>query len=233
MSRPVCAIVGIGPGNGVALARRFAAEGYATALCSRNQARIAALADELPESAPFVYDASDPDQAARVFGGIEKTLGPVDTLIYNAGGGAFLSLDDTDVDEMKRAWSVNTLGLFAATKAVLPQMRAQGHGNIMVIGATASLRGGAKSAPFASAKASQRSLAQSMARHLGPEKIHVGYVIVDGIIDIPSTRKMMPDHPDEAFLKPDAIADSVFALCRQDALGWTFELDLRPDREAW
>ncbi len=95
------------------------------------------------------------------------------------------------------------------------------------------MRGGAKAAPFAAAKAAQRSLSQSMARHLGPENIHVSYVVVDGIIDIPSTRQAMSGKPDEDFMRPDAIADAVYMLTQQDPSAWSFEIDLRPFGETW
>ena len=230
---PVCAILGIGPGNGEAFARKFAREGYQVALCSRNAERLNKLAAELPAAGAFPYDVADPAAAEPVFAAIRDQLGPVDVLVYNAGGGRFISIDETSLDDLRDAWEVNTQGLLCATQAVLPQMRASGGGNIVVIGATASVRGGAKAAPFASAKASQRSLAQSMARHLGPENIHVSYVVVDGIIDIPSTRAAMPDAPDSAFMGPAAIGESVFALTQQDPSAWTFELDLRPFCEKW
>ena len=103
-----------------------------------------------------------------------------------------------------------------------------GRGSVIVIGATASLRGGAGTAAFAPAKAAQRSLAQSMARSLGPQGIHVGYVVVDGVIDMPRTRQLLRDRPDDFFLKPDEIADTVYHLVEQDRSAWTFELDLRP-----
>jgi NAD(P)-dependent dehydrogenase (short-subunit alcohol dehydrogenase family) len=112
-------------------------------------------------------------------------------------------------------------------------MLAGGRGTIIVTGATASLRGGANFAAFASGKAAQRSLAQSMARSLGPKGIHVAYVVVDGVIDIPRTRALMPDRPDEKFLRPEDIASSVFHLVQQRRSAWTFELDLRPFTEQW
>ena len=233
MAQPVCAIVGIGPGNGEAFARKFASEGYQLALCSRTEERIEALAKETPGAKAFVYDAADAHAAVPVFERIQNELGPVDVLVYNAGSGSFISIDDTSVEQMRGSWEVNTLGLLCATQAVLPHMRSRGGGNLVVIGATASVRGGARSGPFASAKAAQRSLAQSMARHLGPEGIHVSYVIVDGVIDIPSTRRAMPDLKDDFFLAPDAIAAGVYALPQQHPSAWSFEIDLRPFGEKW
>ena len=108
-----------------------------------------------------------------------------------------------------------------------------GRGTILVTGATASLRGGVNFAAFAPAKAAQRSLAQSMARNLGPRGVHVGYVIVDGVIDIPVTRAMLSDRPDDFFLSPDAIAETFWQLAHQDRSAWTFELDVRPFGEKW
>ena len=124
-------------------------------------------------------------------------------------------------------------GLMAAVKAVLPDMRAAGKGNIVVIGATASVKHGANFAAFTAAKAAQRALAQSIAKHVGREGVHVSLVIIDGVIDIPRTREMLPDRPDDFFLKPDDIAQSVFFLTQQPKSAWTFELDVRPFGEKW
>ena len=112
-------------------------------------------------------------------------------------------------------------------------MKAAGHGNIVLIGATASRRGGPKSAAFAAGKAAQRSLAQSMARHLWPKGIHVALVIVDGVIDLERTRKRMPDKPDEFFLKASDIAETVWQTTRQARSAWSFEVEARPFGEVW
>jgi NAD(P)-dependent dehydrogenase (short-subunit alcohol dehydrogenase family) len=112
-------------------------------------------------------------------------------------------------------------------------MLARGGGAIVVTGATASLRGNVRTAAFASAKAGQRALAQSMARHLGPKGVHVGYVVVDGVVDLASTRARMADKPDDFFLKPAEIAEAVHFLAHQPRSAWTFELDLRPFGERW
>jgi len=124
-------------------------------------------------------------------------------------------------------------GLLGCAHQVTPGMLEKHSGNIVVIGATASLRGGPQSAAFASAKAGQRSLAQSLAKKLGSEGIHVSYLIIDGIIDLERTRAWLPDKPDNFFMKADEIAKNVYALTRQDQSAWTFELDLRPFGENW
>ncbi len=233
MTKPVCVIVGVGPGNGASFARKFRQQGYQVVILARNEAYLAELSRQL-DGAPFYScDVTNVSQLEAVFQKILRQFGEVDTLIYNAGAGQFKNVEDTTVEEFERSWQINALGCFVACKQLLPAMIDAGRGNFVVIGATASLRGSAKAAPFASAKAAQRSLAQSMSRHLGPKGIHVSYVVVDGVIDLPRTRKHLADMPDEFFLKPDDIAQSVFTLVRQPRSAWTFELDLRPFGEKW
>jgi NAD(P)-dependent dehydrogenase (short-subunit alcohol dehydrogenase family) len=233
MSERVCVIAGVGPGNGAAIARRFAAAGYRTALCSRSQEHLEAIAQAIPGARTYVYDVRDAQAVEPVFARIRRELGPVAVLVYNAGSGVFASIDDATLESLEAAWQVNARGLFLAAKAVLPDLRAAGGGSIVVVGATASVRGGAHFAPFASAKAAQRILAQSMARHLGPEGIHVSYLIVDGVVNLPRIRERMPDRPDTFFIEPDDVAEAVHFLAHQPRQGWTFEMDLRPFGERW
>ena len=233
MSKPVCVIVGVGSGNGASFCRKFANEGYRVAMLSRNIDYLQELAGKIPDSQAYQYDVTETGKAAEVFSRIESEMGTISVLVYNAGAGAFANIDDTTVESFQRAWEVNARGLLIATKQVIPQMRKLEGGNIVIIGATASIKGGANFAPFASAKAAQRSLAQSMARYLDPEKIHVSYVIVDGVINLERTRKAMPDKPDEYFISSDDLAESVFFLTQQPPSAWTFELDLRPFGEKW
>lgn len=233
MSKPVCVIIGVGPGNGVSFTKKFSKEGYQVALCSRNLDFLKSTALEIENTYPFRYDVLDLKTPGTVFQDITENLGPIDVMIYNAGAGQFANIDNATVETFQSAWEVNARGLFLAVKAILPGMRENGSGNIVVIGATASLRGNIGTVPFASAKAAQRSLAQSLAKHLGPENIHVSYVIVDGVIDLERTRVNMPDKTDEFFMNPDEIAGSVYFLTQQTRSAWTFELDLRPFGEKW
>ncbi|MDJ0597063.1 MAG: SDR family NAD(P)-dependent oxidoreductase [Pleurocapsa sp. MO_226.B13] len=233
MSKPVCVIVGVGSGNGAAFSRKLAAKGYRVAMLARNIDYLKELEAEINESQAYQYDVTEIDKAAEVFSRIESEMGTISVLVYNAGAGAFANIDDTTVESFQRAWEVNARGLLVVAKQVIPQMRKLEGGNIVIIGATASIKGGANFVPFASAKAAQRSLAQSMARYLDPEKIHVSYVIIDGVIDLERTRKAMPDQPDEYFMSPEEIAESVFFLTQQPSSAWTFELDLRPFGEKW
>lgn len=229
----LCVITGVGTGNGASFSRRFTREGYRVVMLARNLAYLETLAKEMPGSVAMECDVRDPDAIQDVFARIHEEIGTVDTLIYNAGAGEWASIMDTSLEGMQSSWATNTLGLVACAQQVIPSMTENGEGNIMVIGATASLRGGAQSTAFASAKAAQRSVAQSMARDIGPKGIHVGYLIIDGIIDIERTRARFPDRADDFFMQPDAIADSVYALTQQDRSAWAFEIDLRPYGEKW
>ena len=233
MNKPICVIVGVGSGNGASFARKFASEGYRVAMLSRNMKYLQQLEQEIPDSQAYQYDVTQIEPAAQVFKRIESEMGVISVLVYNAGAGAFRNIDDASVESFQKAWEVNTRGLFIATKQVIPQMRKLEGGSIVIIGATASIKGGANFTPFASAKAAQRSLAQSMARFLDPEKIHVSYIIVDGVIDLERTRQAMPDKPDDYFISPDDLAQSVWFLTQQPPSTWTFELDVRPFGEKW
>jgi len=233
MSKGACVVLGAGPGNGAAIGRRFSAAGHRVALCARDESRLRALAAEIDGARAYRYDVRDVEAPGRVFARVREELGALETLVYNAGAGAFANIDNATLEGFQNAWEVNARGLFLAVQEILPDLRAAGGGNIVIIGATASLKGGANFAPFASAKFAQRGLAQSLARHLGSEHIHVSYVIIDGILDLERARKRLPDKPSAFFMDPAEIADSVYFLIRLGAQAWTFELDLRPFGERW
>jgi NAD(P)-dependent dehydrogenase (short-subunit alcohol dehydrogenase family) len=233
MKVPVCVIVGAGPGNGAAFARQFSRAGYRVALLARGRDSLDELTAEIAGTRAYGYDATDPADAERVFAAIRQDLGTPQTLIYNASTREFGDIDATTPDAYERAWKVNTYGCLLAAQQVVPDMRAAGQGSIVIIGATASLKGAAGFVAFASAKAAQRSLAQSLARQLGPQGIHVAYAVIDAVVDMPASRAMIPDAPDTFFARPDDIAESVFFLARQPRSAWTFELDLRPFGEHW
>ncbi|MFQ5667136.1 MAG: SDR family NAD(P)-dependent oxidoreductase [Candidatus Binatia bacterium] len=233
MSSAVCVITGVGPANGAAFARRFAAEGFRVAMLARSAAHLRELEAKVEGAKGYAVDVGDPSGVAATFARIRSDLGPVRVLIHNAGSGAFCDFMGTTVDVFERSWRTNALGLLLCGQAAAADMLAAGGGTIVVIGATASLRGGANFAGFAPAKAAQRSLAQSMARSLGSRGVHVAYVVIDGVIDGPRTRAMLPGQPGTFFLQPEHIADTVFHLVRQERSAWTFELDLRPFGEKW
>jgi NAD(P)-dependent dehydrogenase (short-subunit alcohol dehydrogenase family) len=233
MGKPVCAVVGVGPGNGAALARRFAAEGYAVALLARSTAFSEQLAGQLGDARAYACDVADPSSVSGVFSQIRRELGEVSALVYNAGTGSWGTVEEISAADFETSWRVNTLGALVAAQQVIPAMKRAGEGHIIFIGATASRRGAAKTAAFAPAKAAQRSLAESMARHLWPAGIHVALVIIDGVVDLPRTREQMPDAPDSFFVQPDELADTAFGLTRQKPSAWSFEVEARPFGEKW
>lgn len=233
MSQRVCVVVGVGPGNGAAIAERFAKEGYAVALLARSMDFTSELAARLPGARAYACNVSDGASVQSAFDSIKADLGDTDVLVYNAGSGVWGSIEEISPAQLEAALQVNTVGLLSASQAVLPGMKARGSGSIVVIGATASRRGGAKTAAFAPAKAAQRSLAESMARHLWPSGIHVAIVIIDGVVDLERTRARMPDKPDSFFVKPADIATTVFTLTEQARSAWSFEVEARPFGETW
>jgi len=233
MTKPVCAVVGIGPGNGQALARRFAAAGYGLALLSRRTDLSAALAAELGDARAYECDVADAASVSRAFERIRADLGEVDVLVFNAGAGIWGTVEEISPQGFETAWRINALGLLLTAQAVIPAMKRKGAGSIVVIGATASRRGMPRTAAFAPAKAAQRSLAEAMARQLWPAGIHVSLIIIDGVVDIARTRQQMADKPDDFFLKPDDIAETAYWLTRQNRSAWSFEVEARPFGEKW
>jgi NAD(P)-dependent dehydrogenase (short-subunit alcohol dehydrogenase family) len=233
MSRPVCVVVGVGPGNGAALARRFHAEGYAVALLARSTELTSELGRELDGARAYACDVGDEASVERTFSAIAAELGPVEVLLYNAGSGVWGTIEDVSAKDFEQSWRVNTLGAFLTSKRVVGAMKQAGRGSIVFIGATASRRGNVKTAAFAPAKAAQRSLAESMARYLWPAGVHVAIMILDGAVDLPRTRKMMPDKPESFFIKPDDVAESVLQVTRQARSVWSFEVEARPFGESW
>ncbi len=231
--RPVAVVAGAGPGNGQALARRFADAGYAVALLARDPVRVATLAGEIPDARGYACDVGDAEAVSAAFERIRTELGEVDALLYNAGSGVFADVEAITPEQFESSWRVNALGSLLCAKEVMPAMIERGRGSIIFIGATASRRGGIDSAAFAPAKAAQRSLAESMARKLWPKGIHVAIVIIDGIVDMPGARQHIPDRPAEAFVSPAALAETVHALSSQDRQGWSFEVEVRPFLESW
>jgi NAD(P)-dependent dehydrogenase (short-subunit alcohol dehydrogenase family) len=233
MAKPVCAVVGIGPGNGRALARRFSSAGFALAMLSRRTDLSAGLAAELGDARAYECDVADAASVGRAFARIEAELGEVDVLVFNAGSGTWGSVEEISPQAFETAWRVNALGLLLTAQAVIPAMKRKSAGSIVVIGATSSRRGMPRTAAFAPAKAAQRSLAESMARQLWPAGIHVSLIIIDGVIDLERTRERMPDKPDDFFLKPEDIAETACWLTRQARSAWAFEVEARPFGEKW
>jgi NAD(P)-dependent dehydrogenase (short-subunit alcohol dehydrogenase family) len=230
---PVCAVVGVGPGNGEALARRFAADGYALALMARRTDLTAKLAAELKRAKSYACDVAEAASVEAAFAAARADLGEIDALIYNAGSGVWGNVEEIKAEDLERSWRVNTLGLFLCARQTVPAMRRKGEGAIIVVGATASRRGAAGAAAFAQGKMAQRALAESMARHLWPAGVHVALIVVDGVVGGPVTRSRFGERPDDFFIDPAGVATIAADLVAQDRSAWSFEVEARPFKEKW
>jgi NADP-dependent 3-hydroxy acid dehydrogenase YdfG len=232
--KKVAVVMGVGPGLGASLARRFA-EGYAVAILARKADYLKALANEIRQTGATVLDlscdVSDDAQITEAFRAIRRDLGEVEVLIYNAGSGVFGTVTEISLNQFEADWRVNALGAFVAAKEVAPGMIARGRGTMLFTGATAGVKAGPRSTSFGPAKFAMRGLAQSLARDLGPKGIHVAWINVDGSIDIPGARGLKPSLHESDFLKPDAIAETYWHLAHQDPSAWTMELEVRPFKE--
>lgn len=237
MSDRVAAVLGVGPGLGAAISRRFAREGFKVALLARSEESTRPVREEIEssggEALAVEADATDPASVASAFEIVRDSLGDPEVFVYNAGAfrmGGILEVSPEDFDACLRA---NCAGAFYAARSVLPAMLERGRGTVILTGATASLRGSAKFSALATGKFALRALAQSMAREFGPQGIHVAHTIIDGQINTPRVRDMSPGRDEGTMLSPDAIAESYWQLHRQDPTAWTLELDLRPAVESF
>ena len=237
MSERVAAVVGVGPGLGAAISRRFAREGFRVALLARSEGSTTPVREEIErsggEALAVEADATDAASVAGAFQRVRSSLGDPEVFVYNAGAfrmGGIMEISPEDFDACFRA---NCAGAFYAAQQVVPAMLEAGRGTVILTGATASLRGSAKFSALATGKFALRALAQSMAREFGPQGIHVAHAVIDGQIDTPRVRGMSPGREESTMLSPDAIAEAYWQLHRQDPTAWTLELDLRPAVESF
>jgi NAD(P)-dependent dehydrogenase (short-subunit alcohol dehydrogenase family) len=218
-------IVGAGAGLSASLARLFAREGIRVALAARSIEKLGALCSETGAQA-YACNATDPEEVGRLFGLVERESGTPDVVVYNASGrarGAFIDLVPADVAQ---AIAVSAFGGFLVAQQAAQRMLPNKHGAILFTGASASVKGYAQSAPFAMGKFALRGLAQSMARELSPQGIHVAHFVIDGGIR-GAARTEPADRPD-SMLDPDAIALNYWNVLQQPRSAWTWELEVRP-----
>jgi len=239
----VCLIVGVGDGLGSALARAFAAEGYE--VCMTRRARhleaLEAFAETLRADGgrahAFGADARSEEETVELFARIEREIGPLEVVVYNIGANVRFPIRETTARVFTKVWEMACFGGFLAAREAAKAMVPRGRGTILFTGATASVRGRDGFAAFAAAKHGLRALAQSLARELGPEGIHVAHVVIDGAVDGVFIRSNREDVDallaNDEVLRPEDIAQSYVALVRQPRSAWTHELDLRPWRERW
>jgi NAD(P)-dependent dehydrogenase (short-subunit alcohol dehydrogenase family) len=227
----VAVVTGVGPGLGASLARRFAKE-YAVAINARNADSLRSVAREIRDAGGVALevpaDIGDRTQVEAAFGSIRERLGPPEVLIYNAGSGAFGNVMEITPEHFEDSWRVNAFGAFVCASLCAPEMVSRGRGVMLFTGATAGVKAGPRSVAFGPAKFAMRGLAQSLARDLGPKGIHVAWINVDGVIDLPNRDLSLKK---EDMLRPDAIAETYWHLAHQDRSAWTMELEVRPFKE--
>jgi NAD(P)-dependent dehydrogenase (short-subunit alcohol dehydrogenase family) len=228
-SKPLALITGVGPGTGSALVRRFAEGGYRVAMLARNAERLAALEREIPDAIAAPCDVSDPAALERVV----DEVGQPRVVVHNAVGGAFGTFEQVEAETLQRNFEINTLALFHLARLTAPAMVAAGEGALIVTGNTSAIRGRAAFAGFAPTKAAQRILAESLARDLGPKGVHVAYLMIDAVIDVPWARERFKDKADDFFISPASIAGEVFHLAHQPRDAWSFLAEVRPYHEPW
>src|SRR6201998_3815081 len=218
-------IVGAGRGLSASLARLFAGEGLRVALAAREAEKLAPLCAETGAKA-FACDAVEPDQVARMFSEVEGAIGAPEVVVYNASARARGPVAELVPSEVGAAIMVSAFGGFLVAREAVIRMQPKGHGAVLFTGASASVKGYPLSSSFAMGKFALRGLAQSMARELAPQGIHVAHFVIDGAIRNPG-RTEPSDNPD-SMLDPDAIADSYWHVVQQPRSAWTWEVELRP-----
>ncbi|WP_437979510.1 SDR family NAD(P)-dependent oxidoreductase [Sorangium sp. So ce117] len=234
-SNKAAVVVGVGPGLGAAVSRRFAREGFSVGLVARTAAACEAVQREIEGAGGRALsvpgDATDAASVRAAFARVEESLGPVEVLIYNASAFRVAGALELTPRELEDDWKISCLGGFVSAQAALPGMLERGRGTILFTGATASLRGGARFASLAVGKFGLRAVAQSLARELGPRGIHVAHVVIDGLIDTPRVRAMVPGRKADTLLSPEALAETYLQLHAQAPSAWTHEIDVRPSVE--
>jgi NAD(P)-dependent dehydrogenase (short-subunit alcohol dehydrogenase family) len=218
-------IVGAGEGLSASLARLFAREGIRLALAARGIEKLGALCSETGAKA-FACNATEADDVERLFGLVEREIAVPDLVVYNASGRARGAFVDLVADDVAQAISVSAFGGFLVAQQAAKRMLPKRHGAILFTGASASVKGYPQSAPFAMGKFALRGLAQSMARELSPQGIHVAHFVIDG--GIRSAARVEPADRPDSMLDPDAIAASYWSVLQQPRSAWTWELELRP-----
>ncbi len=232
-AKPIAIVTGVGPGTGSAIVRRFAAEGFRVIAMARSPDRIGALEAELTDTHAMICDVSSESQVRDAVANIRKSYGSPNVLIHNAVGGGWGTFLEIEPKTLDRNFQVNVMGLLYLARELAPDMIKAGSGTILVTGNTSAIRGKANFAGFAPTKAAQRILSESIARDLGPRGIHVAYVLIDAVIDVPRMRDRLPEASDEFFIKPSAIADELWHLYGQDRSAWSFLTEIRPFAEKW
>ena len=231
--RPHCLLIGIGPGTGAACARRFTAGGYRVSMISRSDERLQGFADAIPHTTPYRTDLADTAHYRETLERIATEQGTPQVILFNATQATRGTYTEIPIDKFERNFRVNTAGLLVTAQTFGPAMATRGDGAIIVTGNTAATRGKPAYVGWAPSKAAQRILAEALARELGPQGVHVAYVIIDAAIDMPFARRLRPDAPDEIFAQPDELAGEIDNVAHQPKSARSFLVELRPFGEPW
>jgi len=225
MNYKTALIVGAGAGLSASLARLFARENMKVALAARSAAKLAEFA-KAAGAGTFSCDVAKRDEVEKLFEDVEASIGAPDVVIYNPSYRVRGPLIDLDPAEVEKAIAITAFGGFLVAQAAVRRMLPKGQGAVIFTGASASVKGYALSAPFAMGKFALRGLAQSMARELQPQGIHVAHVVIDG--GIKSVRRAEPPDNPDSLLDPGAIAENYLHLLRQPCNAWSWEIEVRP-----
>jgi NADP-dependent 3-hydroxy acid dehydrogenase YdfG len=228
-AKPLALVTGVGPGTGSAIALRFSKAGYRVTMLARDVMRLKALEEEIPDSVAIPCDVTDPAALEKAI----SSVGAPKVVVHNAVGGAFGSFTEIDPEVLRRNFEINTMALLHLARLTTPAMVAAGEGALIVTGNTSALRGKPNFAGFAPTKAAQRILSEAIARELGPKGVHVAYLVIDAVIDVPRQRERFPDKADDFFIQPASIAEEVFHLAHQPRDAWSFLAEVRPFHEPW
>ncbi len=226
-NRETALIVGAGSGLSASLARRFANDGVKVALAARDTAKLGALAEET-SARTYRCDAAEAGQVEALFAAVTSDLGAPDMVVYNPSYRQRGPIIDLDPVEVEKVLKVCIFGGFLVAQAAARQMIARRSGAIFFTGASASVKGYANSSSFAMGKFGMRGLAQSLARELGPQNIHVAHFVIDGGILREPDDARAANRGADGMLHPDAIAETYFNMWRQHRSAWTWEVELRP-----
>ncbi|KWV59074.1 short-chain dehydrogenase [Bradyrhizobium macuxiense] len=238
-------LVGAGDAIGAAVARRFAAGGYAVCIARRDPAKSSALVEELTRAGSKVHafgvDARRENEVQELCERVEQNVGPIEVCLFNAGSNVKKSLHETSDKLFFKAWELACFAGFLVGREATRHMLRHGRGTMLFTGATASVRGGSGFAAFASAKFGLRAVAQAMARELGPQNVHVAHLLIDAGVDSPAIHQRMKaasgidasEIPPDSLTRTSSIAEAYWYVHQQSRDGWSHELDLRPSVEKW